>query len=143
MAEFLFSDYVYPEDLDMVMRMWETLAAGHAVSFDMRWKRDPATDTRSISEGDKRDYLWILSACVPIKNKFGDVIRIAGCNTDVSAQKESTRVAQLKADALERARASEERLANYTQISPVAVCHLNAALEVSFCVSIQSFESVW
>jgi hypothetical protein len=130
MAEFSFQEYVYPEDLDMVIGKWETLAAGHPVKFDMRWKRDPPADARAIAEGDKRDYLWILSACVPIKNKLGNVIGISGCNTDVSAQKESTRVAQLKADALERARASEMRLVNYAQISPVAICHLNVDLEV-------------
>ena len=112
------------------MEKWNTLAEGMPVSFEMRWKRDPATDPRAVAEGDKRKYLWILSACVPIKNKEGDVIGISGCNTDVSAQKESARVAQLKANALERARASEKRLVNYTQISPVAVCRLNLDLKV-------------
>lgn len=95
------------------------------------------------AEGDVRDYLWVMAACTPIKNKDGVVKSIASCVTDISAQKESTRVALLRVQALERARASEKRLLRYAQVSSVAFCGLNANLEVRIyhtCVLVAIFK---
>jgi signal transduction histidine kinase len=128
LPEFSFSQLIYPPDLEMVMEKWHTLASGQSVTFEMRWKR--ALTEEAMLEGDTRDYLWTLSACMPVKAADGTVIGISGSNADISAQKESTQVAFQRAIALERARASEVRLNNYTQISPVAICRLDSDLNV-------------
>jgi PAS domain-containing protein len=108
------------------MGKWDALTKGITCTFEMRWKRDPDPHDPM----DTRDYLWILSACIPIKSVRGRVIGISGCNTDVTAQKESARQALIRSEALERATATERRLAAITELSPCGFFQLAPDLKV-------------
>jgi PAS domain-containing protein len=108
----------------MAMEQWRTAARGDSVTYEMRWKNKP--NKTSGSEDDIRDYLWTLTACVPIKAEDGTVTGIFGCNTDISAQKEATRTALRTAEA-------ERRLANFTETAPVGVYQCDPNLNMEYC----------
>lgn len=111
-VEFSFMGLVYPDDLALVMSMWNTLASGNPVTFEMRWKAAP--DSEDTAQ-------WVLSACVPIFDDEGNLISIAGNIIDIMAQKKSQEVAQTRLEALERARISEQKFARFAQLSPIAI----------------------
>ncbi|KAH6611876.1 hypothetical protein C7974DRAFT_476635 [Boeremia exigua] len=111
-VEFSFMDLVYPEDQTLVMSMWNTLASGSPVTFEMRWK--PSAGSNNLPQ-------WVLSACVPIFDDEGNLISIAGNTIDIMAQKKSQETAQARVEALERARVSEQKFARFAQISPIAI----------------------
>ncbi|KAH7116891.1 hypothetical protein B0J11DRAFT_442335 [Dendryphion nanum] len=117
---FSFAERTFPADLEKTMSMWHTLASGEPVKFDMRWKREPR------GPEDPDDFLWIQSACFPIKSSNGSVTSIAGCNVNVSVHKRATKAALLRAEA-------EKRLATFTEISPVAFFQLNNDLNLTYC----------
>jgi PAS domain S-box-containing protein len=108
----------------LAMEKWHTSAGGHPTSFELRWKKKPNKEVGS--EEDTRDYLWTLSACVPIKSEDGTVTGIFGCNTDISGQKEATRTALLRMEA-------ERRLAGFTATAPVAVYQCDTNLKMDYC----------
>ncbi|KAJ4983893.1 hsp90-like protein [Stagonosporopsis vannaccii] len=111
-VEFSFMDLVYPEDQALVMSMWNTLASGYPVTFEMRWKAAP---------GSEDPAQWVLSACVPVFDDEGNLISIAGNTIDIMAQKKSQEAAQARVEALERARISEQKFARFAQLSPIAI----------------------
>lgn len=111
-VDFSFMDLVYPDDQALVMSMWNTLASGNPVTFEMRWKSPP---------GSHDPAQWILSACVPVFDDEGNLISIAGNTIDIMAQKKSQEVAQARVEALERARISEQKFARFAQLSPIAI----------------------
>lgn len=111
-VEYSFMDLVYPDDQALVMSMWNTLASGKPVTFEMRWKRAPGTDDTAQ---------WVLSACVPVFDEEGTLISIAGNTIDIMAQKRSQEVAQARVEALERARISEQKFARFATLSPIAM----------------------
>lgn len=111
-VEYSFMDLVYPDDRALVMSMWNTLASGNPVTFEMRWKAAPGTDDAAQ---------WVLSACVPVFDEEGTLISIAGNTIDIMAQKRSQEVAQARVEALERARASEQKFARFATLSPSAI----------------------
>jgi PAS domain S-box-containing protein len=123
---FAFLDHVYQLDLTLAMDKWHTSASGVPVTYEMRWKKKP--NKTEGSEEDTRDYLWTLTACIPIKADDGTVTGIFGCNTDISAQKEATRTAVLRAEA-------ERRLASFTETAPVGVYQCDADLRIEYCNS--------
>jgi PAS domain S-box-containing protein len=106
------------------MDQWRTGASGDPVTFEMRWKRTP--HKQHGSEDHIKDYIWTLTACVPIKADDGTVTGIFGCSTDISAQKEATRTALRRAEA-------ERRLANFTETAPVGVYQLDPNLNIEYC----------
>jgi PAS domain S-box-containing protein len=108
------------------MDKWHTSASGEPVTYEMRWKKKP--NKEQGSEEDTRDYLWTLTACIPIKADDGTVTGIFGCNTDISAQKEATRAAILRAEA-------ERRLASFTETAPVGVYQCDTDLKIEYCNS--------
>lgn len=110
-VEYSFMDLVYPDDQALVMSMWNTLASGNPVTFEMRWKAAPGTDAAQ----------WVLSACVPVFDEEGTLISIAGNTIDIMAQKKSQEVAQARVEALERARISEQKFARFATLSPIAI----------------------
>ncbi|KAL7774419.1 hypothetical protein CFE70_005331 [Pyrenophora teres f. teres 0-1] len=110
--EFSFMDLVYPEDQPLVMSMWNNLALGKSVTFEMRWKARP---------GSNDPAQWVLSACVPVFDDDKQLIGIAGNTIDINAQKESQAVAQAQVEALEQARLAEMKFARFAQVSPVAI----------------------
>lgn len=111
-VEYSFMDLVYPEDTALVMSMWNTLASGNPVTFEMRWKAPP--DSNDPAQ-------WVLSACVPVFDEDGNIVSIAGNTIDIMAQKKSQEVAQARVEALERARISEQKFARFAQLSPTAI----------------------
>ncbi|KAF2621408.1 hypothetical protein BU25DRAFT_495826 [Macroventuria anomochaeta] len=111
-VDFLFMDLVYPEDQALVMSMWNTLASGNPVTFEMRWKGAPGSDDLAQ---------WVLSACVPVFDDEGNLISIAGNTIDIMAQKKSQEIAQTRVEALEQARLSEQKFARFAQLSPIAI----------------------
>ncbi|KAJ8112319.1 hypothetical protein OPT61_g5287 [Boeremia exigua] len=111
-VEFSFMDLVYPDDQALVMSMWNTLACGNTVTFEMRWKAPP---------GSEESAQWVLSACVPVFDDEGNLISIAGNTIDIMAQKKSQEAAQARVEALERARISEQKFARFAQLSPIAI----------------------
>ncbi len=111
-VEFSFMDLVYPEDQALVMTMWNTLASGNPVTFEMRWKAPP--DSNESAQ-------WVLSACVPVFDDEGNLLSIAGNTIDIMAQKKSQEIAQARVEALEQARISEQKFARFAQLSPIAI----------------------
>jgi hypothetical protein len=105
-------DLVHPEDKDLVMAQWNTIAQGSPVTFEMRWKPRPGTDDTAQ---------WVLSACVPIFDDDKTLISIAGNTIDINAQKKSQEATQLRLEALEQARISELKFARFAQLSPTAI----------------------
>jgi PAS domain-containing protein len=103
---------------------WGSLVAGEPTTFEIRWKKQlrPQNERRD----DTENYLWTLTACVPIKAEDGTVTGIFGCNTDISAQKEATRAALLCSEA-------ERRLASFTELAPVGLWHVDSNLQMKYC----------
>ncbi|KAI1519120.1 histidine kinase domain containing protein [Pyrenophora tritici-repentis] len=110
--EFSFMDLVHPEDQTLVMSMWNNLALGKSVTFEMRWKARP---------GSNDSAQWVLSACVPVFDDDKQLIGIAGNTIDINAQKKSQAAAQAQVEALEQARLAEMKFARFAQVSPVAI----------------------
>jgi PAS domain S-box-containing protein len=121
---FAFLEHVYEPDIGMAMDQWYTSARGDSVTYEMRWKKKP--NKEHGTEDEIRDYLWTLTACVPIKTEDGTVTGIFGCNTDISAQKEATRTALRRAEA-------ERRLASFMETAPVGVYQCDPSLNIEFC----------
>ncbi|KAH4933297.1 hypothetical protein HBI88_052490 [Parastagonospora nodorum] len=121
---FAFLEHVYGPDRELATEHWRMSASGKSTTYEMRWKKKPNADTGS--EDDTRDYLWTLTACVPIKTEDGIVTGIFGCNTDISGQKEATRIALLRVEA-------ERRLASFTQTAPVGFYQCDSDLKIQYC----------
>jgi hypothetical protein len=111
-VDFSFIELVYPEDRPLVISMWNKLASGDSMTFEMRWKAPPGSDDA---------VQWVLSACVPVFDDKGNLISIAGNTIDIMAQKKSQEVAQARVEALEQARLSEKKFARFAQLSPIAI----------------------
>lgn len=111
-VEYSFMDLVYPEDQSLVTSMWNTLAQGNPVTFEMRWKSRP----------DNSDaFQWVLSACVPVFDEERNLISIAGNTIDINAQKKSHAAAQAQVEALEQAKQSKLKFVRFAQLSPTAI----------------------
>jgi PAS domain-containing protein len=96
----------------MVMSMWNTLAQGHAVKFEMRWK--PQSDNMDNGK-------WTLASCVPIFDDDEVLISIAGNVIDIDAQIKSQEATQARIEALEQAKLSELKFERFAQLSPTAI----------------------
>jgi PAS domain-containing protein len=110
--QFSFMQLIHPEDQPLVLRMWNTLAQGSPVTFEMRWKPRPGTN--DVAQ-------WALSACVPIYDENDVLISIAGNVIDISAQKKAQEATQARIEALEQARVSEMKFARFAQLSRTAI----------------------
>lgn len=110
--EFSFMDLIYHEDQALVMSMWNNLASGNPVTFEMRWKAPPNSDS---------PVQWVLSACVPVFDDEGNLISIAGNTIDIMAHKKSQEATQARLEALEQARLSEQKFARFAQLCPIAI----------------------
>jgi PAS domain-containing protein len=105
-------DSIYPDDRAMVMSIWNTLASGTPVTFEVRW----------IARAGSNDAAqWTLCACVPVFDDNNVVIGIGGNIIDINAQRRSQEVAQARVEALEQARLSEMKFARFAQLSPIAI----------------------
>lgn len=126
--EVTWQDSIFPEDGDWLMGQWIQLTEGVSLTFEMRWKR-PAS---SMPNGEEDvEGSWVLAACVPTTDDKGEITSVSGCLTDISAQKRNHWDAMKRAEALERAAASEKRFSNFAENLNVAVWILNLNMEVS------------
>jgi hypothetical protein len=107
-------DLVHPDDRAMVMGMWNTLAKGSPVAFEMRWKLRNGTNTDGSGN-------WVLASCVPIFDDEKVVCSVAGNIIDIDAQRKSQKAAQAQLEALEQARLSEMKFARFAELSPTAI----------------------
>lgn len=123
-------DLVYPPDASLVLSQWNKLTQGIAVTFEMRWKNA----LYGVPHDEEvEDYQWILSACVPIQDSEGNVISIGGNTIDIGAQKRIQKQALQRAEALERARASERKFTRFALLAPVAILVLDTQRRITYC----------
>ncbi|EME43841.1 hypothetical protein DOTSEDRAFT_130539 [Dothistroma septosporum NZE10] len=128
--EMTWQDAVFPEDNEWLTSQWTEMATGNSLTFPMRWKRP----TSSMPDGKEDVHgQWVLAACVPTLNEQGQVNSVSGCLTDIAAQKRSEQDALKKAEALERAAASEKRFSNFAEQSNVAIWILNLDHQMEYC----------
>lgn len=111
-SEYAFANAIHPEDRDVVMSMWNTLAHGSPVTFEMRWKARPGSNDAAQ---------WTLCSCLPIFDENNTVIAVGGNIIDINAQKKSHDATQARLDALEQARLSELKFTRFAQLSPIAI----------------------
>ncbi|KAK8113879.1 hypothetical protein PG999_005948 [Apiospora kogelbergensis] len=128
--DFSFMDLVYPPDVELVLSQWNKLVQGVPVTFEMRWK---SAQYGVPNDEEVEDYQWILSACVPIQDSEGNVLSIAGNTIDIGAQKRIQKQALQRAEALERARASERKFTRFALLAPVAIIILDTERRISYC----------
>ncbi|KAH0025304.1 putative histidine kinase HHK19p, partial [Aureobasidium melanogenum] len=122
---FSWLESVYDEDKDLVMSHWHSMLQGKPVTYQMRWKHP-----------DRPEGRWILAVCLPVMDENGKIVSIAGCTTDIDAQKRVEKDALQALQALERASASEQRFLRFTASSPVAVHIIEMPSRmISFCNS--------
>ncbi|CAN9238723.1 unnamed protein product [Alternaria alternata] len=121
---FAYKEYVFEGDIPMMDNQWKILASGEPATFEVRWKKQP--EKHRDGEETIDNYLWTLSACVPIKGVNGTVTGVFGCNTDISAQKEATKAVLMRSEA-------ERRLASFTELATVGLYHLNPDLTMKYC----------
>ena len=128
--DFSFMDLVYPPDVELVLSQWNKLAQGIPVTFEMRWKN---AQYGVPHDEEVEDYQWTLCACVPIQDSEGNVHSIAGNTIDIGAQKRIQKQAFQRAEALERARASERKFTRFALLAPVAIIVLDTKRRITYC----------
>ncbi|KAI5205713.1 hypothetical protein E4T39_02866 [Aureobasidium subglaciale] len=106
-VKYKFLDLIHPADVDLVSNAWRSMINGQWQKFELRY-------LNNTEEGQ-----WALVACQPVKDSKGNVTSIIGAVTDISTQKRSEKIALDRAEALEQARASEERFKRCMDIAPV------------------------
>lgn len=122
-------DCVYEADRPTVMAAWNKLINHCSVTFEMRWKTKPPAP----GEEPPVDGQWILSSCYPMTDDDGRLIAISGCTTDIAPQKRIVQDALRRAEALERARASEREASR-------ATTKLNRITQLTDVVDVGLFE---
>lgn len=119
----VWTNWVFEEDKAWLTDVWTALTKGGSNTFEMRWL-GPNPDENP--EGQ-----WVTAACVPTRGIAGNVITVSGCITDISAQKRSHSDAVKKAEALERAAASEMRFSDFIKHSNSAFYNFGNDRKVS------------
>ncbi|KAK3616513.1 hypothetical protein LTR22_027039 [Elasticomyces elasticus] len=127
--EYSWMDCIFPEDKDRLFGVWEGLVAGKTFNLEMRWKRPRAAMPNGEEDVDGQ---WVLAACVPILNEDGTIRSISGCLTDFGAQKRSQEDAMKRAEALERASASEKRFTRFAETANIGIWILDLDFKVVY-----------
>jgi len=117
------ANWVFEEDKPWLTDVWNSLTEGGSSTFEMRWL---GTNPDENPEGQ-----WVLAACVSTTDSAGNIIRVSGCITDISAQKRSHSDAVKRAEALERAQASEMRFSGFIKHSNSAFYNFGMDRKVS------------
>jgi PAS domain S-box-containing protein len=101
--------WTFEEDRPWIADFFTQLTKGSSCTFEMRWiGPDPVNNPEAQ---------WVTAACVPTTDDKGNIIAVSGCTTDISAQKRSHQDAIKRAEALERAQASELRFSDFVKHS--------------------------
>lgn len=119
----VWANWVFEEDQAWLIGVWTGLTEGSSSTFEMRWK---GSDPDKTPEGQ-----WVTAACVPTTDDAGNITTVSGCITDISAQKRSHSDAVKRAEALERAQASELRFSNFVKHSNSAFYNFGMDRKVS------------
>lgn len=123
-------NFVHEEDISLCMGYWKKLEQGTPVTFEFRWRKP---EGKGPDREPKMGVLWVLAACVPVIAKDGTLMGISGCTTDISAQKRSEQDAIQRAEALERATASEQRFAKFAEHALVAIFITDPEYKIQYC----------
>ncbi|KAI5364752.1 Putative PAS domain, signal transduction response regulator, receiver domain, CheY-like superfamily [Septoria linicola] len=75
---------------------------------------------------------WVLAACVPATDNEGNVLTVSGCLTDIAAQKQSQSDALKRAEAMERAYASEKRFSTFADQANIGIWILNKDSQLTY-----------
>jgi PAS domain-containing protein len=119
------ANWVFEEDSLWLTGVWTRLTQGASETFEMRWI---GPDPVSKPEGQ-----WVTAACVPTTDETGEIVSVSGCITDIEAQKRSHSDAVKRAEALERAQASELRFADFVRHSNSAFYNFGADRKMRYC----------
>jgi PAS domain S-box-containing protein len=119
----VWANWIFEEDQEWLGGVWARLTAGASETFEMRWI-GPDPTNRPAGQ-------WVTAACVPTTDDAGNITTVSGCITDISAQKRSQEDAVKRAEALERAQASELRFADFVKHSNSAFYNFGADRKVS------------
>jgi PAS domain S-box-containing protein len=117
------ANWIFEEDRPRLFGEFARLADGDSSTFEMRWiGPDPANNLGGQ---------WVTAACLSTTDDTGNVITVSGCITDISAQKRSHQDAVKRAEALERAQASELRFSDFVKHSNSAFYNFGSNRKVS------------
>lgn len=117
----IFLDLTYPEDAEYLMSKWNSAVGGTPCTFEMRFK---------TPEGHG---IWVLAAVIPVYEN-GVVTSISGCITNIHDTKLRETESVQRLQALERAKAWEQRFANFAEMAPIAIYFGTASQhQVSYC----------
>lgn len=116
-------NWVFEDDKPWLTDVWIRLTQGDSKTFDMRWIGPEAENN---PEGQ-----WVTAACVPTTDDAGNVTAVSGCITDISAQKRGHSDAVKRAEASERAQASEMRFSGFVKHSNSAFYNFGSDRKVS------------
>jgi PAS domain S-box-containing protein len=117
------ANWTFEEDRPWIADFFTQITKGSSCTFEMRWiGPDPVNNP----EGQ-----WVTAACVPTTDDKGNIIAVSGCTTDISAQKRSHQDAVKRAEALERAQASELRFSDLVKHSNSAFYNFGSDRKVS------------
>ncbi|KAF2431180.1 hypothetical protein EJ08DRAFT_632435 [Tothia fuscella] len=124
-ADYSWASYLHPEDADAVMRSWNRMVSGFPETFELRFQSkqlDPETNE------------MVIASCVPVFNdETNQVVSIAGILIDITAQKEIQQEAIRRAEALERAQASEKLFARFAELAPAAIYIFHPGSGMQYC----------
>ncbi|KAK4932938.1 hypothetical protein LTR49_000895 [Elasticomyces elasticus] len=123
-------DCIFPEDKDRLFGFWAGLLAGETCNFEMRWKRPAAAMPNGEEDLNGQ---WVLAAVVPTRHEDGTVRSVSGCITDFAAAKRSEEDALKRAEALERAYASEKRFTRFAETAKVGIYIFDLDFKMQYC----------
>ncbi|GAB7343619.1 hypothetical protein MBLNU457_1616t2 [Dothideomycetes sp. NU457] len=130
-------DCMYEEDLPQAHKNWEMLLAGEALNTEIRFKKratTPSSEHHNESEEPEEPFIWVMAAVTPVIDPVtGQLASISGCLTDISAAKRSQVEILKRTEALERARASEQRFVRFTEFAACPVAIHRPDLTIEFC----------
>ena len=134
---FAWLDNVYEPDRAAYLERWDGLVAGTATSLDIRvMPKKPVELGTDHSNTTDENFTWLAAAVSPVVDpKTGEVTNVSLCLTDITASKRSQYDAIQRADALERARTSEQRLMRFADLASCPVFIYGADHKVCSCAT--------
>ncbi|KAK6003602.1 hypothetical protein QM012_009373 [Aureobasidium pullulans] len=117
----IFLDLTYPEDTEYLMSKWNGAVGGTPCTFEMRYKTPDGNG------------VWVLAAVIPVYEN-GLVTSISGCITNIHDTKLRETESVQRLQALERAKAWEQRFANFAEMAPIAIYFgTQSQQQLSYC----------
>lgn len=117
----------HPDDIEVVTDAWGQLIKGKPITFEMRCKHLSRPTAEALGAQ------WVLAACLPLYDENGKLSSITGCTMNINNQKLNEQIAHARAEALERARTSEERFTRFATVAPIAIFSFDANKRMTYC----------